>query len=460
MENTQMIEELKKIVGEEYVLTKPEDLYAYSYDATPGHSYMPAAVVSPGTAKEVSEILKFANANKIPVYTRGSGTNLSAGTAPLKGGIVLLMLRFNKIIDVDLENLIAEVEVGVVVQDINDHVAQFGLIYPPDPGTVKTASLGGTISENAGGLRGLKYGITKNYVQGLEVVLTNGEIIHTGGKNVKDVSGYDMTKLFTGAEGTLGVITKAYLKLVPKPEADKSMIATFKTLEDAGNAVAGIIAAKIIPATLEILDNKTIRVVEDFMHVGLPVDAAAILLCTVDGNPIVVEDEAKRLQKVLADNNGEVQLAKSPEHKEQLWTARRMALPCLAKLRPTTYVEDATVPRSKIPAFLMKVEEISKKHNVTIGTFGHAGDGNMHPTIVCDLRDEEEMKRVFAAMDEMFRGAVELGGTLSGEHGIGLGKLPWMEYQHGKAGMEAMKAVKRALDPNLILNPGKLLGEC
>ncbi len=460
MENTQMIEELKKIVGEEYVLTKPEDLYAYSYDATPGHSYMPSAVVIPGTAKEVSEILKFANTNKIPVYTRGSGTNLSAGTAPLKGGIVLLMLRFNKIIDVDLENLIAEVEVGVVVQDINDHVAQFGLIYPPDPGTVKTASLGGTISENAGGLRGLKYGITKNYVQGLEVVLTNGEIIHTGGKNVKDVSGYDMTKLFTGAEGTLGVITKAYLKLVPKPEADKSMIATFKTLEDAGNAVAGIIAAKIIPATLEILDNKTIRVVEDFMHVGLPVDAAAILLCTVDGNPIVVEDEAKRLQKVLAENNGEVQLAKSPEHKEQLWTARRMALPCLAKLRPTTYVEDATVPRSKIPAFLTKVEEISKKHNVTIGTFGHAGDGNMHPTIVCDLRDEEEMKRVFAAMDEMFRGAVELGGTLSGEHGIGLGKLPWMEYQHGKAGMEAMKAVKRALDPNLILNPGKLLGEC
>lgn len=455
-----MIEELKKIVGEEYVLTKPEDLYAYSYDATPGHSYMPSAVVIPGTAKEVSEILKFANTNKIPVYTRGSGTNLSAGTAPLKGGIVLLMLRFNKIIDVDLENLIAEVEVGVVVQDINDHVAQFGLIYPPDPGTVKTASLGGTISENAGGLRGLKYGITKNYVQGLEVVLTNGEIIHTGGKNVKDVSGYDMTKLFTGAEGTLGVITKAYLKLVPKPEADKSMIATFKTLEDAGNAVAGIIAAKIIPATLEILDNKTIRVVEDFMHVGLPVDAAAILLCTVDGNPIVVEDEAKRLQKVLADNNGEVQLAKSPEHKEQLWTARRMALPCLAKLRPTTYVEDATVPRSKIPAFLTKVEEISKKHNVTIGTFGHAGDGNMHPTIVCDLRDDEEMKRVFAAMDEMFRGAVELGGTLSGEHGIGLGKLPWMEYQHGKAGMEAMKAVKRALDPNLILNPGKLLGEC
>ncbi len=461
MDKAQMIDELKKIVGEENVLTSPEALYEYSYDATPGHLYSPDAVVSPGTAQEVSEVLKLANANKIPVYPRGSGTNLSAGTAPLKGGIVLLMLRFNKILDVDLENLIAEVEVGVVVQDINDHIAQYGLIYPPDPGTVKTASLGGTISENAGGLRGLKYGITKNYVQGLEVVLANGDIIHTGGKNVKDVSGYDMTKLFTGAEGTLGVVTKAFLKLVPAPEATKSMMAVFDTIEDAGRAVSGIIAAKIIPATLEILDNASIRTVEDFMHVGLPVDADAILLIEVDGHPIIVKDEADKVMKVLQDNNArEVTMAKSAEHKNQLWTARRMALPCLAKLRPTTFVEDATVPRSKIPAFLNVVKKAAKDHNVTIGTFGHAGDGNMHPTIVCDIRDEEEMKRVHKAMDDIFRGAVELGGTLSGEHGIGLGKLPWMELQHGKQGMEAMRNIKRALDPNLILNPGKLLGEC
>ncbi|MBQ5823120.1 MAG: FAD-binding protein, partial [Selenomonadaceae bacterium] len=401
------------------------------------------------------------NAHKIPVYPRGSGTNLSAGTAPLKGGIVLLMLRFDKIIDVDLENLIAEVEVGVIVQDINDHIAQYGLIYPPDPGTVKTASLGGTIAENSGGLRGLKYGITKNYVQGLEVVLANGDIIHTGGKNVKDVSGYDMTKLFTGSEGTLGIVTKALLKLLPAPEATKSMIAVFDSIDDAGKAVSGIIAAKIIPATLEILDNATIRTVEDFTHVGLPVDADAILLIEVDGNPVVVEDEKAKVLKVLKANNArEVTLAKSAEHKAQLWTARRMALPCLAKLRPTTFVEDATIPRSKIPDFLRIVTKASKDHNVTIGTFGHAGDGNMHPTIVCDLRDEDEMKRVHDAMDDIFKGALALGGTLSGEHGIGLGKLPWMEQQHGKEGMNAMKAIKRALDPNLILNPGKLLGEC
>ncbi len=461
MNKEELIEELKKIVGSEYVQTSQEDLYAYSYDATPGHTYLPDVVVSPGTTEEVSQIMKLANANRVPVYTRGSGTNLSAGTAPLKGGIVLLMLRFNKIIDIDLENLIAEVEAGVIVQDINDHIAQYGLIYPPDPGTVKTASLGGTIAENSGGLRGLKYGITKNYVQGLEVVLANGDVLHTGGKNVKDVSGYDMTKLFTGSEGTLGIVTKALLKLVPAPQAQKSMVAIFDTIEDAGRAVSGIIAAKIIPATLEILDNATIRTVEDFMHVGLPTDADAILLIEVDGHPVIVEDDAKKVMEVLEENNArEVTLARDPAHKEQLWTARRMALPCLAKLRPTTFVEDATVPRSKIPAFLNIIKKAAKEHNVTIGTFGHAGDGNMHPTIVCDLRDEDETKRVRAAMDDIFRGAVSLGGTLSGEHGIGLGKLPWMELQHGKEGMEAMRSIKRALDPNLILNPGKLLGEC
>ncbi|GBG56809.1 FAD-binding protein [Sporomusaceae bacterium FL31] len=460
MQNTH-IEALKKIVGQDHVLTSPEDLYTYSYDATPGHAHMPEVVVIPGNTQEISEIMKFANENKIPVYTRGSGTNLSAGTVPTKGGIVLLMARFNKIIEVDLENLVAVVEVGVVVADLNDEVAKSGLIYPPDPGTVATATMGGTISENAGGLRGLKYGVSKHYVMGLEVVLANGDILKTGGKNVKDVSGYDMTKLFTGAEGTLGVLTRAIVKLVPAPEARKSMMAIFKDLDDAGKAVSGIIAAKIIPATLEILDNATIRTVEDYAKVGLPLDAEAVLLIEVDGIPEVVEKEAVKVMDVLKSNNAaEVQIAKTDAERDQLWAARRAALPALAKLRPTTYVEDATVPRSKVPAFLKAVNDIAKRNNVTIGTFGHAGDGNMHPTIVCDLRNKEEMERVYKAMDEMFKAAVELNGTLSGEHGIGLGKLPWMELQHGPQGMNAMKAIKRALDPNLILNPGKLVGEC
>lgn len=457
----QIIDALRTIVGQEHTLTSPEDLYSYSYDATPGHQHLPEVVVLPGKTEEVSKILKLANENKIPVYTRGSGTNLSAGTCPTKGGIVMVMTRLNKIIELDAANLIAICEPGVIVMDLNSAAAEFGLIYPPDPGTVKTATLGGTVAENAGGLRGLKYGVTKHYVMGMEVVLASGEVIHCGGKNVKDVAGYDMTKLFTGSEGTLGVITKLIVKLVPAPEAKKSMMAIFKNLDDAGNTVSGIIAHKIIPATLEIMDNATIRVVEDYAKVGLPLDAEAVLLIEVDGNPIVVEQEAEKVLAVLKENNAfSVQVAKTPAEVDKLWAARRASLPALNKLNTTIFCEDATVPRSMVPKFLRAVADIAKKYDVLIGTFGHAGDGNMHPTLVCDIRKEEEMERVSAAMDEMFKTAVELGGTLSGEHGIGLGKLQWMEYQHGVAGMNAMKAIKRALDPNLILNPGKLVGEC
>lgn len=458
---SQIVDALTKIVGQEYILTSPEDLYSYSYDATPGFQNLPEAVVRPANTEEVSKILALANTHKVPVYTRGSGTNLSAGTCPMKGGIVMVMTRMDKIVELDPANLIAVCEPGVIVGDLNAEAAKFGLIYPPDPGTVKTATLGGTVSENAGGLRGLKYGVTKHYVMGMEVVLANGEVMNCGGKNVKDVSGYDMTKLFTGSEGTLGVITKIIVKLVPAPEAKKSMMAIFKNLDDAGNTVSGIIAANIIPATLEIMDNATIRTVEDYAKVGLPLDAEAVLLIEVDGNPIVVEQEAEKVLSVLKQNNAfSVQVAKTPAEVDKLWSARRASLPALNRLNTTIYCEDATVPRSKVPNFLRAVAEIGKKHNVTIGTFGHAGDGNMHPTLVCDIRNKEEMERVYAAMDEMFKTAVELGGTLSGEHGIGLGKLQWMEYQHGPVGMNAMKAIKRALDPNLILNPGKLVGEC
>ena len=459
--DSQHIVKLKNIVGEKNVLTNIEELYCYSYDATPGYLKIPDVVVIPGNTVEVAEVLKLANSEKIPVYPRGSGTNLSAGCVPLKGGIVLSMIRFDKIVEIDLENLIAVAEPGVIVADLNNAVAKHGLIYPPDPGTVATATLGGTISENAGGLRGLKYGVSKHYVMGLEVVLANGEIINTGGKNVKDVSGYDLTKLFTGAEGTLGVITKAILKLVPAPEAQKSMMAIFKDLDHAGRAVSDMIAAKIIPATLEIMDNYTIRTVEDYAHVGLPLDAETVLLIEVDGIPEVVEKEAAMVLEVLKKNQAvELRIAKTNVERDQLWAARRAALPALAKLRPTTYVEDATVPRSKVSDFMREVILISKKYNVTIGTFGHAGDGNMHPTIVCDIRDKQEMEQVFKAMDEIFTAAIQLGGTLSGEHGIGLGKLPWMEKQHGLAALQVMKSIKMALDPNLILNPGKLVGEC
>ncbi len=456
-----LIDALRQAVGAEHVLTGREDLLCYSYDATPGFSHLPEAVVMPASAAEVARVLALANEARVPVYPRGAGTNLSAGAVPLKGGLVLLTARLNRIVEIDAANLVAVAEPGVVVGDLNKAVEEFGLIYPPDPGTVATATLGGTVAENAGGLRGLKYGVSKHYVMGLEVVLADGRILHTGGKTVKDVAGYDLTKLFTGSEGTLGVITQVTVKLVPAPEARQSMLATFAGLDDAGRAIAAIIAAKIIPATLEIMDNATVRTVEEYAKVGLPTEAEAVLLIEVDGIAEAVAKDAAKVAEVLKANNAaDIRTAADAAERDKIWAARRAALPALAKLRPTTFVEDATVPRSKVPDMIRAVNGIAAKHSVTIGTFGHAGDGNLHPTIVCDIRDAAEMERVQQAMDEIFAAALALGGTLSGEHGIGAGKLRYMESQFGPAAMGAMRAIKKALDPNCILNPGKLVGEC
>ena len=455
-----IINALQNIVGTANVMTSLEDLFCYSYDATPGFSHMPEAVVVPANTAEVSKVMALANEHRIPVYPRGAGTNLSAGTVPTKGGIVLLMTKMNQILEIDPTNLTATAEPGVVVVELNKAVEAYGLLYPPDPGTLTTATMGGTVAENSGGLRGLKYGVSKHYIMGLEVVLADGRILNTGGKNVKDVAGYDLTKLFTGSEGTLGVVTKIMVKLVPAPEARKSMLATFDNLDNAGQAIKNIIINKTIPATLEIMDNATIRTVEDYAHVGLPVEAEAVLLIEVDGIPEVVEKEAASVVQVLTEANAvEIKVAKDAAERDRIWTARRAALPALAKLRPTTFVEDATVPRDRVPDMIRAINAIAQKYNVTIGTFGHAGDGNMHPTIVCDIRNAEEMERVYKAMDEIFAAAIGMGGTLSGEHGIGLGKLKYMKDQFGEVGMQTMQAIKKALDPNNILNPGKLVGE-
>ena len=453
-----LIKELKTIVGNEWVQTEKEDLICFGYDATPGFFNLPDAIVQPANAEEISQILKLANREKIPVYTRGSGTNLSAGTVPMAGGIVMFTVRMNKILEVDPVDRIAIVEPAVIVQELNVAVEKFGLIYPPDPGTVTTASIGGTVAENSGGLRGLKYGVTKHYVTGLQAVLADGQIVEFGGRTVHS-PGYDMAMLFTGSEGTLGVVTRITVRLVPAPAHRKSMMAVFDDLNDAGKSIADIISHNIIPATLEIMDNYTIRTVESFAKLGLPVDAEAIILAEVDGDYDTVEQDALKMEKVLRDNHGEVKVAKSAKERDQVWAARRAALPSLAKLRPSTFCEDATVPRSKVPDMLRAVTDIAKKYNVQVGTFGHAGDGNLHPTIVTDLRDKEEMQRVYQAMEEIFLTALKLGGTLSGEHGIGLGKLKYMPNQFGEVGMTVMRSIKHALDPNNILNPGKLLGE-
>lgn len=459
MLNSEQKKYLINIVGQNNALDTKEDLVAYSFDATAGlGKVLPDLVLSPANKEEISNIMKYCNDNNIPVYPRGSGTNLSGGTVPLAGGIVLSMLRLDQILDIDRENLVAVLQPGVVVQSLNDAIKDDGLIYPPDPGTVTTATIAGTVAECAGGLRGLKYGVTKDYVMGLEVVLADGQILRVGGKTVKNVTGYDLTKLFTGSEGTLGVITEVTVKLIPAPDYHLSLMAIFDNLDNAARTISEIIKNKVIPATLEIMDNTTIRTVENFSRAGLPVKAEAVLLIEVDGIEDVVKREFAIVQSVCQANGVvELHVAQNDEEREKIWTARRAALPALAQVKPTTILEDATVPRSQIPVMIRAVRDIAEKYNLAIGTFGHAGDGNLHPTILCDERDSEEMARVDKAVDEIFAVALKLGGTLSGEHGIGVAKKKYMADQFGAVGCEVMKRIKEALDPKGILNPGKMV---
>lgn len=458
MINKDILQTLKKYLGEENVICEKEDLLSYSFDATADlASAMPDVVVTPRNTEDVVEIVKLAGKYKIPIYPRGSGTNLSGGTIPLKGGIVILFTNMNKIVEVDAENLTAVVEPGVIIQDLNNAVAVHGLIYPPDPGTVSTATMGGSVSECSGGLRGLKYGVTKHYVMGMKVVLANGDVVKWGGKTVKNVTTYDLVKLFTGAEGTLGIITEITVKLIPAPEFRRSMFATFKNLADAGNAVSEIVKNKVIPATLEIMDHMTIQTVENYAKIGLPTEVEAILLIEVDGIEEVVEREAEIVSKVIDKNNGELTIAYSDSERDNLWAARRAALPALAQVSPTTVLEDATVPRSEITKMLIALQEIAKKYNLRIGTFGHAGDGNLHPTILTDERNKEEMARVHKAVDEIFEVALKLGGTLTGEHGIGIAKMRYIEDEFGASGTALLARIKEALDPDFILNPGKIV---
>jgi len=454
-----IVNELVALLGKNNVLTSKEDKINYSYDATADMQRRePDVIVTPSTKEEIVSLVKLASKYKIPVVTRGSGTNLSGGTIPVDGGIVLSMLKFDKIIEVDAANLTATVEPGLVIQRLNEAAAVHGLIYPPDPGTVTTATMGGSVSECSGGLRGLKYGVTKDYVMGLEVVMPDGEVIHTGGKTVKNVSGYDLTKLFTGAEGTLGIITKIIVKLIPAPKFRRSMLAVFDNLDNAGKTIADIISNKVIPATLEIMDNVTIRTVENYSKIGLPVDAEAVLVIEVDGSieDVVVKD-FETVKSICSGNKAtSMKLAESDADRDAIFAARRAALPALAQVKPTTVLEDATVPRSRIPEMLKALREIAVKYNLQIGTFGHAGDGNLHPTILTDESNKEEMERVHKAVDEIFKVAISLGGTLSGEHGIGMAKSKYMELEFGASGVNVMKKIKQALDPDNIMNPGKM----
>lgn len=452
--------ELIAILGDDGFKDDPQSLVTHSYDGTPMQQALPDAVVYPRGTAEVSAVMKTLYNHRIPVVSRGSGTNLCGGTVPVQGGVVMVMHRMNRIVEIDLENLAAVVHPGVNTKAFAAHVESLGLFYPPDPSSMAVSTIGGNIAENSGGLRGLKYGTTKDYVIGLEAVLANGDIIRTGGKLMKDVAGYDLTKLLVGSEGTLAIITEATLKLIPPPKAKKTMLAMYADLYDAARTVSKIIENRIIPATLEILDNPTIRVVNDFAKLGLPRDAEAMLLIEQDGEPETVERDIARIEAICrAERATEVSVAKSPEEALKLLTARRSAFTALARLRPTTILEDATVPRSKIADMVLAIRRIARKHNVSICTFGHAGDGNLHPTATTDARDHDEVARVEEAFAEIFEAAIELGGTITGEHGVGVVKAPFLEWKVGAAGIGAMKAIKAAFDPYNLLNPGKMFAK-
>ncbi|WP_428558499.1 MAG: FAD-binding oxidoreductase [Solidesulfovibrio sp. DCME] len=449
-----------EIVGKENVLASEVDRHAYSYDAAVLPPKLPALAVRPETPEALGRVVKTCNELGLPLTVRGSGTNLSGGTIPSPGGVVALTGALSKIIEINEADMYAVVQTGVITAKFAAEVAKRGLFYPPDPGSQAVSTIGGNVAENAGGLRGLKYGVTKDYVMGLSLYDVDGELVKTGSRTVKCVTGMNLHGLMVGSEGTLGVFNEIILKLVPPPKASKAMMAIFDDLGKASETVAAIIAAKIVPATLEYMDDFTIKTVEDFAHAGLPTDAKALLLIEVDGHPAQVEDEAAEVEAICKRVGAtRIQVAKDAAERNKVWEARRAALSALARVRPTTVLEDATVPRSRIPAMVGALEKIAAKYKLTIGTFGHAGDGNLHPTILTDKRDHEEFKRVEEAIDEIFDVALSLGGTLSGEHGIGTAKSKYMVKEVGAGSLLYARKLKKALDPKGILNPGKITGE-
>jgi glycolate oxidase len=452
-----VIGDLARRVGSANVLTAEEDLITYSFDGTAALRQMPGCVVFASKTQEVRDVLQFANVAKIPVVTRGSGTGLSGGSVPSADCIVLCTVKMGRILELDRANLTMLVEAGVTTLQVAEAAAAAGLFYPPDPGSMKISTIGGNVAENSGGLRGLKYGITRNYVMGLEVVLPNGEIMWTGNKCVKDVAGYSIKDLFIGSEGTLGVITQVLLKLIPKPAAKKTMVATFAQMDHAAEAVSAIIAAHIIPCTLEFLDRTTIHCVEDYAKIGLPLDCEALLLMETDGHPAAVADEAARMEQICREQGSlEVRVARDEAEGNKLASARRSAFSALARVAPTTILEDATVPRSELAKMIRFVAATAQKYKLRIGTFGHMGDGNLHPTFLTDERNKEEMHRVEEAFKEIFAEAVRLGGTITGEHGVGLAKKSFLPKFLGDAQMRVTRELRKVLDPNGILNPGKM----
>jgi glycolate oxidase len=456
MLDTLIIDTLKLIVGADNVATERQDLLCYSYDATQ-MEFLPDAVVHPANTDEVAAVLKLANQKRFPVFPRGAGSGFSGGALPKSGGIVLVTTRMNRILRIDTENLVAEVEPGVVTEQFQLAVEKLGLFYPPDPASLKFSTLGGNVAENAGGPRAVKYGCTKDFVMGLEVVLPTGETIRTGGETYKGVVGYDLTKLLCGSEGTLGIITKIIFKLLPYPDAKKTMLTIFDSIDGAAKAVSAIIGAKIIPTTLEFMDYATLQCVERRFSLGIPPEGRAVLLIEVDGDRDLIEKQAQQIHDIITPL-GLVQFraARDVGESEQLWKVRRLVSPSLRDVNPDKYNEDIVVPRSKVPDVIRSIEKIQHRYDIPIVNFGHAGDGNIHVNVMIDKSVPGMEEKAHEAIREVFQAALDLGGTMSGEHGVGLSKAPYIELELSAVQIATMKAIKKALDPNNVLNPGKM----
>lgn len=435
------------------------DLVSYGFDASFGQ-YMPDYVVQVLSTEDVQNVVKLADEHIIPIYARGASTSLSGGALPVKGGIVVDFSQWNDEFEIYPDDLIIKTRPGVITGKIHALAEKHNLMYPPDPSSSVVCTIGGNLAENAGGPRGIKYGVTKDYVIGLEVVMPDGEVIRTGGQTIKNVTGYDLTKLLIGSEGTLGIITEATLRLIPKPLDTKTAMIIFDDLYTAGKSISKILTSGVRPSKMEILDHNALNKVEDYAGLDLPRDAAAILLIEVDGNPENLGDELDTIQKALKEIDVEnVEIAESKEAEDKLWQVRKLVSPAVVESGYTKISEDATVPLSKIPEMFKKIDEIKTKYDLNIVVFGHAGDGNLHPTINTNMRDENEVRKTEDAVEEIFNYAIELGGTLSGEHGIGVMKKAFIKKEMGEAGVRYQQMIKKALDPKNILNPGKIFPE-
>jgi glycolate dehydrogenase FAD-linked subunit len=456
MEKQPLIDKLKEIVGSDYVLHSDMDTTLYGYDASLEKG-KPDVVVLPNSTEEVSKVVRLAYEENIPIIGRGSGTNLSGGTIPVKGGVVIHFSRMNRVLEVDLPNRTVTVEPGVITLDLQTMLLKKGFIYAPDPASQKVSTLGGNFGENSGGPHCLKYGVTTNHVLGAELVLDDGTVIWTGGKS-QDNPGYDLTGLLVGSEGTLGIATKIMLKLIPAPEAVKTMLAIYDAIEDASNTVSAIISEGIVPATLEMMDNLVLKAVEESVHVGYPLDAAAVLIIELDGMIDGMDRQAEKIMEICKRHKvRDIRLAKSEAERAGLWAGRKGAFGAVSRLRPSYLVCDGTVPRTKLPEVLSKVLEVGKKYDLPIGNVFHAGDGNLHPLILFDERNKEMLERVHKAATEILRICVDAGGTISGEHGIGTEKLKEMSFIFSESDFSFMRQIKKAFDPRDMWNPGKVI---